>query len=73
MMRPLIKSSNYSTKYGTRKILQNNGNNGIIVKIPKKGDVSDCNNWQGDRLLSVLTEVFYRIILNKIKEVFEAS
>lgn len=31
---------------------------GIIVRIPKKGDLSDCNNWRGITLLSVPGKVF---------------
>jgi hypothetical protein len=37
---------------------------GIIVKIPKKGNLSDCNNWRGVTLLSVASKVFCKIIMN---------
>ena len=37
--------------------------NGTIVKIPKKGDLTDCNNWRGITLLSVPGKVFCSIIL----------
>jgi hypothetical protein len=36
---------------------------GIIVKIPKKGDLSDCNNWRGITLLIVISKNFNKIIL----------
>ena len=28
---------------------------GLIVKIPKKGDATECNNWRGITLLSVVS------------------
>ena len=27
--------------------------NGVIVPLPKKGNLSDCNNWRGITLLSI--------------------
>jgi hypothetical protein len=41
---------------------------GMIVKLPKKGDTTSCNNWKGITLLSVPSKVFSRIILNRIKD-----
>ena len=40
---------------------------GLIVKIPKKGDATEYNNWRGIILLSVVSEVFTRIILTIIQ------
>ncbi|KAG6939596.1 hypothetical protein G0U57_000750, partial [Chelydra serpentina] len=37
--------------------------NGVIVKIPKKGILSDCNNWHGITLLSVPSKVLCKIII----------
>jgi hypothetical protein len=37
------------------------------VKLPKKGDVSNCQNWRGIQLLSLPSKVFTRIILERIK------
>ena len=42
--------------------------NGMIVPLPKKGDLSYCNNWQGitlQSLLSVPGKVFPRILAGK--------
>ena len=39
---------------------------GIIIKLPKKGDLTDCNNWRGITLLCVVMKVFCWIILNRI-------
>ena len=37
---------------------------GLIVKIPKKRDISVCDNSRGITLLSIPSKVFCRIILN---------
>jgi hypothetical protein len=34
-----------------------------FVKIPKKGDLSDCNNWRGVTLLSVMSKIFLKLLL----------
>ena len=39
---------------------------GLIVKLPKKGDLTDCGNWRGIMLLSVTSKVFSRIVLNRM-------
>ena len=44
---------------------------GIITCLPKKGDLSDCNNWRGITLLSVPSKVFTRIIFDRISVVVD--
>jgi len=39
---------------------------GIIVKIPKKGDLTVCDNYRGITLLSVPSKVFTRTIINRL-------
>jgi len=41
---------------------------GIIVKVEKKGDIGDCNNWRGITLLSVPGKVFCTILLITAKD-----
>ena len=41
---------------------------GLLIKIPKKGDTANCDNWRGITLLSIPSKVFTRILLNRIKE-----
>jgi hypothetical protein len=41
---------------------------GLQIKIPKKGDTANCDNWRGITLLSIPSKVFTRILLNRIKE-----
>ena len=42
---------------------------GVIVKVPKKGNLSDCNNWRGITLLSVPGKVFCKVLLNRLKDI----
>lgn len=37
------------------------------LKLPKKGDLGDCQNWRGIQLLSLPSKVLTRIILERIK------
>jgi hypothetical protein len=39
---------------------------GIVIKIPKKIDLSLCNNWRGITLLVVISKMFNKIILERI-------
>ena len=41
---------------------------GLIIKLPKKGDLRECSNYRGIMLLSVPGKVFNRILLERIKE-----
>ena len=40
---------------------------GIIEKLSKKGDLSDCNNWRGIQLLSLPLKIISRILLERLK------
>ena len=33
-------------------------NRGLIVKLPKKGDLRECTNWRGITLLPVISKIF---------------
>ena len=37
-----------------------------IVKIPKKGDLTNCNNWRGITLLSIPSKIFCNIIIKRL-------
>ena len=43
-------------------------NCGLIVKLPKKGDLTDCGNWSGITLLSVPAKVIGRIIITRLHD-----
>ena len=40
---------------------------GFMVKIFKKGDLPDCNNWRRVTLLPVISKIFCRMMLERIK------
>ena len=44
---------------------------GFIIKIPKKGDLSNCNTWRVVTLLSIPSKILTRIILNRIQNTVE--
>ena len=41
---------------------------GLLIKIPKKSDTANCDNWRGITLLSIPSNIFTRILLNRIRE-----
>jgi hypothetical protein len=44
---------------------------GLIIKIPKKGDLSNYNNWRGITLLSIPSKILTRVILNRKQNAVE--
>ena len=46
---------------------------GIIVKLPKKGNLSDCNNWRGITLLSTPGKVFTGVQLNRLQNAVDQT
>jgi len=47
--------------------------NGMIVPLPKKGDLSDCNNWRGITLLSVPGKVFACVLLGRMRKAVDTN
>ncbi|KAF6205809.1 hypothetical protein GE061_019983 [Apolygus lucorum] len=45
---------------------------GMIIKLPKKGDIALCDNWRGVTLLPVLSKVLARVLLKRIKAAMES-
>ena len=41
---------------------------GVIVKIPKKGPLNNCNSWRGITLLSVPSKILAKLIIGRISE-----
>ncbi|KAH9583018.1 LINE-1 retrotransposable element ORF2 protein [Schistosoma haematobium] len=46
---------------------------GHLIKIPKKGDLSKCENYRGITLLSIPGKVFNRVLLNRMKDAVDAQ
>ena len=60
-------------KIWTEEKYPNDWKEGHLVKIPKKGDLSNCNNYRGITLLSIPGKVFTRILLERIKETVDGQ
>ena len=43
----------------------------LMIKLPKKGDLGNGNNYRGITLLSIPGKVFNRIKLNKLKDIVD--
>ena len=46
---------------------------GYLVKLPKKGDLSSCNNWRAIMLLSIPSKILTRIILERLKKALDVT
>ena len=46
---------------------------GIIVKLHKKGNLSDCNNWREITLLSTPGKVFTTVLLNRLQNAVDQT
>ena len=45
----------------------------VIIRIPKKGALSDCYNWRGITLLSVPSKILAKIIIRRISDAIDAG
>jgi hypothetical protein len=54
-------------KIWEEEIVPEDWKNGYIVKLPKKGDLSECQNWRGIQLLSIPSKVLMRVILERVR------
>jgi len=64
----------YVTSYGKVKGCHPTGGmDGVIIPLPKKGDLADCNNWRGITLLSVPGKVFCSILLERIQAAVDSQ
>ena len=62
MLHPLFK------KIWQEKQVPAEWKEGYLIKLPKKGDLSNCSNYRGITLLPVPGKVFSRILLNRMKD-----
>ena len=54
-----------------RKQIPGDWSEGVIVKIPKKGNLRNCNNWRGITLLSIPSKIFSKIIVQRLTDVVD--
>ena len=45
----------------------------LLIKLPKKGDLSSCSNYRGITLLSIPSKVFSRVLLNRMREAIDTQ
>ena len=45
----------------------------LLVPVPKKGDLSCCDNWRGISLLDVMGKLFARVLNNRLQLVVEET
>ena len=43
------------------------GKRGLIIRIPKKGNLRECTNWRGVTLLPVFSKILRRIVIDRIR------
>ena len=46
---------------------------GLIVKLPKKGNLRECDNYRGITLLCIASKVFNRIMLERLRSAVDGS
>jgi len=56
------------TKIWAKEEVSSNWREGYLIKLPKKGDISNCSNYRGITLMSAPGKLFNRIILQRMKE-----
>ena len=61
------------TKIWEREEIPAEWKEGILIKLPKKGDLRDCSNYRGIMLLSVPGKVLNRILLERMKEAVDSK
>ena len=70
MINRITRLCNQVWKMG---IVPRDWKDGIIIPLPKKGNLKDCNNWRGITLLSVPGKVMAGIILGRLKAAIDSA
>ena len=65
ILEPLLK------KVWNSSQIPNEWKQGLIIKLPKKGDLTECRNWRGITLLNTIGKILAIIIHNRLKEELE--
>jgi len=46
---------------------------GLMIKLPNKGDLTECRNWRGIMLLNIIGKILATIVYNRLKEELESK
>ena len=57
----------------TENVVPQDWKDGAIICLPKKGNLSDCDNWRGVALLSIPGKVYCQMILNRMRNVVDTQ
>ena len=57
----------------TSEMVPDKWSKGIIVKLPKTGNLTDCNNWRGIGLLSIPAKILSTILLNRLRSAVDVT
>jgi sorting nexin-29 len=49
----------------------NDWKQGLVIKLPKNGDLTECRNWRGITLLNTIGKILATIIYSRLKEELE--
>ena len=55
----------------TEEEIPNDWKKGLLVKLPKSGDLSKCDKWRGITLLSIPSKVLTRVLLDRMKDAID--
>ena len=58
---------NFCNRIWSKEKIPEEWRKGLLIKLPKKGDLSYCKNRCGIMLLNMSSKVFCRVILERIK------
>ena len=58
----------FSHKVWEQEQLTEDWKRGLIVKLPKKGDLMECGNWRGITLMAVAAKVLGRVIITRVRD-----
>ena len=56
---------------GKGEVVPQDWRDALLVPVPKKGDLSLCDNWRGISLLDVVGKVFAKVIQQRLQAVVE--
>ena len=62
VLQPILEEAGLSAAFLAEWI------DGIIVKIPKKGNLKICDNWRGICVVPAISKIRSKVILDRIKD-----